>query len=90
MKGPMKLINASSGLMECRVCGCRHYASLQSGSERADGMTRYYKGSYQCSGERCPSNRKQWDVSKQRLVKPDWRLLAQSKACRAASVVAKV
>ena len=41
MKGPMKLVNASSGLMECRVCGSRHFGSLQSGSERANGVTRY-------------------------------------------------
>jgi hypothetical protein len=37
MKGPMKLIDASSGLMECRVCASRHVASLQSGYQRADG-----------------------------------------------------
>jgi hypothetical protein len=40
MKGPMKVIEGSSGLMECKVCGTRHYASLQSRSERADGVTR--------------------------------------------------
>lgn len=44
MKGPMKLIDASSGLMECRVCGSRHCGNLQSGLERADGITRYRKG----------------------------------------------
>ena len=75
MKGPMKLIDASSGLMECRVCGFRHYPSIQSGSERADGITRYRKGSYQCSNEYCQSNSKQWNEGKQRLVKPDWRTL---------------
>ena len=52
----MKLIEASSGLMECRVCGFRHCASLQSGLDRADGITRYYRGSWQCSNEHCPSN----------------------------------
>jgi hypothetical protein len=31
MKGPMKVIDASSGLMECKVCGSSHHASLQSG-----------------------------------------------------------
>ena len=77
MKGPMKLIDASSGLMECRVCGSRHYASIQSGSERADGVTRYYRGSYQCSNEGCPSNCKKWDESDQRFVKPDWRKLVE-------------
>jgi hypothetical protein len=58
MKGPMKLIDASSGLMECSVCGSRHNARLQSGSERADGKTNFYRGSWQCSNERCPSKSK--------------------------------
>ncbi len=75
MKGPMKLINASSGLMECRVCGSRHYARIQSGLERADGVTRYYRGTYQCGDENCPSNSKRWNDADQRLVKPNWRKL---------------
>lgn len=73
MKGPMKLIDASCGLMECRVCGSRHTASLQSGHDRADGITRYYRGSWQCSNEQCPSNQKEWDERKKRFVKPNWR-----------------
>jgi|SRR5579871_1526930 len=77
MKGPMKLIDASSGLMECGVCGSCHYASIQSGSERADGITRYYRGSYQCSDEQCPSNRKQWGESQKRFVKPTLALPAR-------------
>jgi len=80
MNGSMKLIDGSSGLMECRVCGSTHYASLQSGSERADGVTRYHRGSYQCSNEQCPCNQKQWDESKQRYVKPNWRKLVQAAA----------
>lgn len=75
MKGPMKLIDENSGLMECRVCGSRHYPSIQSGTERADGVTRFRKGSYQCSNESCPSNDKQWHEELQRFVKPDWRKL---------------
>ena len=75
MKGPMKLIDASSGLMECRICGSRHYASLQSGTERDDGVTNYFRGSWQCGNENCPSNEKKWDVAKQRFVKPNWRKL---------------
>jgi hypothetical protein len=78
MKGPMKLIDASSGLMECRVCGSRHVASLQSGSERADGVTRYCRGSWQCSNEYCPSNEKAWDERQQRSVKPNWRMLVEA------------
>jgi hypothetical protein len=80
MQGPMKVIDGSSGLMECRVCGSRHHASLQSGSERADGVTRLFRGSYQCSWEACPSNQKEWDGSKQRDVKPNWRKLVRTVA----------
>jgi hypothetical protein len=78
MKGPMKLIDASSGLMECRVCASRHVASLQSGYQRADGVTRFYRGSCQCSNENCPSNEKAWDERKLRYVKPDWRKLVEA------------
>jgi hypothetical protein len=78
MKGPMKLIDASSGLMECRVCCSRHVASIQSGSERADGVTRFYHGSWQCSDEYCPSNQKVWDERKVRSVKPNWRKLVEA------------
>jgi len=74
----MKLIDASSGLMECRVCGSSHIASIQSGLERADGVTRLFRGSYQCSWEACPSNQKEWDEGKQRYVKPNWRKLVQA------------
>lgn len=87
MKGPMKVIDAHSGLMECRVCGARHYASIQSGSERADGVTRYYRGTYQCSSESCPSNSKQWDEGLQRLVKPNWRKLVTASADHALPAV---
>ena len=80
MHGPMKLIDASSALMECHVCGSRHRASLQSGYERADGKTNYFRGSWQCSNEHCPSNKKKWDAAKQRFVKPDWRKLVVATA----------
>ncbi len=78
MRGPMKVIDASSGLMECRVCGSCHSASLQSGSERADGVTRYFRGSWQCSDENCPSNQQEWDERKLRSVKPNWRKLVEA------------
>jgi len=84
MRGPMKLIDADTGRMECRVCGYRHCANLQSGLERADGVTRYYRGSYQCGSEQCPSNEKEWDEQKQRYVKPDWRRLVQQAAAQPA------
>lgn len=44
----MKLIDPYTGEMECKVCGKRHFASLQSGHDRKDGITRYYRGSWQC------------------------------------------
>ncbi len=44
----MKLLDSLTGLMECKVCGATHYANLQSGVDRADGVTRYYRGSWQC------------------------------------------
>lgn len=78
MKGPMKLIDASSGLMECRVCGSRHGASLQSGYLRADGVTRYHRGTWQCSNDYCPSNDKEWDGKRERYVKPNWRKLVEA------------
>jgi hypothetical protein len=74
----MKLINESSGLMECRICGSHHLANLQSGLDRADGVTRYHRGSWQCSNEQCPSNPKEWDACKQRFVKSDWRRLPKA------------
>jgi len=79
MKGPMKLIDASSGLMECRVCGSRHYASLQSGYLHANRVYQYYSGSWQCSNDQCPSNEKEWDGKKERYVKPNWRKLWKQK-----------
>lgn len=75
MKGPMKLLNDRSGLMQCCVCGSQHIASLQSRYERSDGKTSYYRGSWQCPTEHCPSNQKEWDAATQRLVKPNWRKL---------------
>lgn len=50
-KKVMKLIDPSTGLMECKVCGRRHFASLQSKYDRKDGVTRYYRGSWQCQNE---------------------------------------
>jgi len=47
-KKVMRLLDQSTGEMECKVCGQIHFARLQSGLERADGITRYYRGSWQC------------------------------------------
>ena len=38
----MKLLDPNTGLMECRVCGQRHYANLKGGGH-------YVRGSWQCS-----------------------------------------
>ena len=37
----MKLIDPSTGLMECRVCGSTHFANLKRGGY-------YVRGSWQC------------------------------------------
>ena len=66
--------------MECRVCGSAHVANLQSGSERADGITRYHRGSYQCFNEQCLSNEKEWDAERGIYVKPNWRRLLTTRS----------
>ncbi len=43
MKKMMRLIDPYSGLMECKACGSRHYASIKPHSEG-----KYYYGSWQC------------------------------------------
>ncbi len=40
----MRLLNESTGLMECKVCGARHFANLRPRSEGGG----YYRGSWQC------------------------------------------
>ena len=40
-RGTMKVIDASTGLMECTVCGNRHVANLATGG-------RYQRGAWQC------------------------------------------
>ena len=47
-KKVMKLIDPYTGEMQCKMCGATHFASLQSGYMRRDGVTRYYRGSWQC------------------------------------------
>lgn len=42
-KKVMKLIDPYTGLMECNVCGSRHWANIK---PRSNG--RYYRGSWQC------------------------------------------
>lgn len=58
----MKLIDERSGLMECKVCGKKHLASLQAGVDRADGITRFYRGSWQCENG-CSLEKKSEDKS---------------------------
>jgi hypothetical protein len=42
MSKVMKLINPSTGLMECKVCGRQHIANLRGGGF-------YKRGSWQCT-----------------------------------------
>jgi len=44
----MKLLDPATGKMECTICGAIHYANIQSGRDRKDGIPRYYRGSWQC------------------------------------------
>jgi hypothetical protein len=60
----MKLINPYTGEMQCSVCGSQHFANIKSQSGG-----RFYRGSWHCSNERCPSNQKIWDDVKKRFVK---------------------
>ena len=39
----MRLVDPSSGTMECRICGARHCANI-----RPDSNGRYYPGAWQC------------------------------------------
>jgi hypothetical protein len=41
IKKVMKLIDPSTGLMECRVCGGKHWANVREGGH-------YYRGNWQC------------------------------------------
>ena len=52
MKGPMKLLDSSSGLMECSYCGYRHFANIRRGGK-------YYRGSWQCSSQECNERNKE-------------------------------
>ena len=42
-RGPMKLLNRETGLMEYGICGYRHLASI-----RPSSGGKYYGGSWQC------------------------------------------
>lgn len=48
MKKVMRLLDRSTGLMKCKICGKRIFANLQSHAERVDNKTRYRQGSWQC------------------------------------------
>lgn len=39
----MRLFDLNTGLMECKVCGARHLASI-----RPNSGGRYYRGAWQC------------------------------------------
>jgi hypothetical protein len=60
----MKLIDPYSSLMECRACGTRHCASI-----KPDSNGRFYRGSWMCSNDSCPTNEKLWEEKKNRFVR---------------------
>jgi hypothetical protein len=68
-EGPMRLINAVLGVMECRVCGSRHGASRH--------VRRYFPMSWQCSNKQCPTNQDYWDPRKKCFVKLRWGKLLE-------------
>jgi hypothetical protein len=50
MKRPMQVVDASTGLMECAVCGSRHL-----GNVKPQSGCRFYRGAWQCSWDLCPA-----------------------------------
>jgi hypothetical protein len=42
-KKVMRLLDPSTGLMECKICGTRHIANIKPGSGG-----KYYRGAWQC------------------------------------------
>jgi hypothetical protein len=64
----MKLIDPSSGMMECRECGSVHWASVKPNSNG-----RFYRGSWQCSNSSCPTNERIWNERTCRYVKAGYR-----------------
>jgi hypothetical protein len=42
MKGPMRVIDKETGLMECSICGARHSPTILPGG-------RFARGSWQCA-----------------------------------------
>jgi hypothetical protein len=53
MKRPMKLIDPNTGLMECGVCGSRHFANIKPHSGG-----RFYRAAWQCSSDSCPTKQR--------------------------------
>lgn len=43
IKKVMKLINPLTGLMICKICGCKHWAQIK---PQSNGN--FYRGSWQC------------------------------------------
>lgn len=49
----MELIDPESGLMNCQICGARHYAQV-----KPDSKGKFYRGSWQCQNG-CKPNEKE-------------------------------
>ena len=57
----MNLLDASTGLMECKVCGYQHWANYKEGG-------RFYRGSWQCpNGCKLPN--------KKIISKTEWEMM---------------
>ena len=54
MPKAMKLIDGSTGLMECKTCGATHFANLKPSTEGGG----YYRSSWQCSNQTCPTKQR--------------------------------
>ncbi len=52
MPKQMKLVDTSTGLMECKTCGSVHFANLRPSTEGGC----YYRGSWQCQNPGCPAS----------------------------------
>ena len=88
-KKVMELLDENNGLMRCRICGKTHFANLQSGIDRANGITSYYKGSWQCSEGckfpklKCKRCNHEWEYTGSKLDEEvDYPQFVQCPKCR--------
>lgn len=61
MKGPMKVIDKNTGLMECSICGARHTPKILPGG-------RFARGSWQCANGCKRANQAEKSVGHKPLI----------------------